>query len=244
MKIEQSVLYQPSSSSLYNQQFDYNFQNYAPQHIYTNQSSPVPQQTNYYNQTYSYYPNSNGFLSPSALSPTYPTYSNITNYNNTNTTFYNHLHCPNNTTQFQNSFTSSINNDSAYQSQSEFISPNADMSDLNSSKFVSTPVNAQKVLNKKRKRPSDFENDIEQITPTENVNETVIEVKSKRPKVLKLNFNPQTTDAYGNDSGETESFCPICNLVFYSYAKLLMHQHKFHKNGSSTECPICCKYIF
>jgi len=239
--MEQSLdAYNPLASH-YNQQFNYNAPSFTPQYIYTNQSSPVPPQSQYYNSNYSYYANTNGLISPNNLSPTYP-FSNINNYNNNNATYYNYL-CPSNTTHYHNSFSSSTNNDSAYQSQSEFISPNTENSDLNVSKFVSTPVNAQKVLNKKRKRLNDSESDSDQIKSIETINETVIEVKSKRPKVLKLNFaKSQSTNAFG--PGETESLCSICNLAFYSTAKLLMHQHKFHKNGSSTECPVCCKYYF
>jgi hypothetical protein len=244
-------------SCQYNAQFTYNSQNYPTPYNYTNQSSPaLPQsQSQYYNSSYQYYyPNTNGFLSPSDLSPT-NTFTN--NYNNqtatnpmTHASYYNYA-CPSNTTQFQNSFTSSVNNDSAYQSQSEIISPNVGTTfdDLNASKFVSTPVNVERALNKKRKRQSESDTEsAEQVSPLSpfSVNETLVEVKSKRPKVLKLNFATSISIINGvttTDSNESESFCTICNMSFFSTAKLLMHHHKVHKNGSSTQCPICCKFI-
>jgi hypothetical protein len=54
----------------------------------------------------------------------------------------------------------------------------------------------------------------------------------KRPKIFKLDQN--------DDANEMQT-CGLCNLAFNSTAKLLMHQNKYHNNGSSTECPICCK---
>jgi len=240
------------SSNQYNPQFAYNTQCYPTPYTYTNQSSPPLPQSQYYNASYqNYYPNTNGFLSPSDLSPT-NTYTN--NYNSltatntmTHSSYYNYA-CPSNA-QFQNSFTSSANNDSAYQSQSEIISPNVGITfeESNASKFVSTPVNVERVLNKKRKRQSESDNDsVEQVSPLSpfSVNETLVEVKSKRPKVLKLNFASSISMINGvtSDSSESESLCTICNMSFFSTAKLLMHHHKVHKNGSSTQCPICCKY--
>ena len=35
--------------------------------------------------------------------------------------------------------------------------------------------------------------------------------------------------------------CTMCSQSFGSAAKLFMHQHKYHKNGSSLQCPICFK---
>jgi hypothetical protein len=242
-----------SSSVQYNPQFEYNNQNYHTSYNHIYQSSPAPPQSQYYN----YYPHPNGLLPPSSLSPT-NTYPN--NYNNiaaTNTVNYDSNYNNNyaylgSTTQFQNSFSSSMNNDSAY--QSEIISPNDGTTSVNlnaSNAFVSTPVNFERALNKKRKRQSESNTDIvEQVSKISriklsplNANETSVEVKSKRPKVLKLNFTSSISMINGvtTDSSEHESSCPICNMLFNSVAKLLMHHHKIHKNGTSNECPICCK---
>jgi hypothetical protein len=80
----------------------------------------------------------------------------------------------------------------------------------------------------------------------------------KRPKVMKLNI-AQTNIGFGTveftpilpsdlattPNNVTKSFkCTECSASFSIAAKLFMHQHKQHKNRSSTECPICCKYFF
>jgi uncharacterized Zn-finger protein len=64
---------------------------------------------------------------------------------------------------------------------------------------------------------------------------------SKRPKILKLDLNlpNQLTDCQKISQNIIQ--CTQCSLTFNSTAKLLMHQYKFHGNGSSTECPICFK---
>ena len=78
----------------------------------------------------------------------------------------------------------------------------------------------------------------------------------KRPKVIKLDIS-KTNIGFGNvvqtalpsDFNTTannvhKSFnCTECNASFSIAAKLFMHQHKQHKNRSSTECPICGKLI-
>jgi hypothetical protein len=70
---------------------------------------------------------------------------------------------------------------------------------------------------------------------------------SKRPKILKLNMAINSCDSASPSSptssnDQTPTFkCVVCTLPFNSAAKLLMHQHKYHKNGSSMQCPICCK---
>jgi hypothetical protein len=75
----------------------------------------------------------------------------------------------------------------------------------------------------------------------------------KRPKVIKLNIS-QTSIGFGSVNSTvlpsdinlptnnlTKSFpCSECNSSFNIVAKLFMHQHKHHKNRSSTECPVCC----
>jgi hypothetical protein len=43
------------------------------------------------------------------------------------------------------------------------------------------------------------------------------------------------------DDEETYYKCTTCSVPFNSLAKLLMHQHKYHNNGMSSQCPICCK---
>lgn len=57
----------------------------------------------------------------------------------------------------------------------------------------------------------------------------------KRPKIVKL------TDAYRKPAVPFK--CTSCPAEFQSTAKYLMHQHKHHNNGSSTQCPVCCKFL-
>ncbi len=241
-----------SSSTQYSQ-FEYSNQNYHTSYDHTDQSSPTPLQSQFCNiSLQNYYSNPNGFLSSNNLSPayTYPyNYNNTAARNTLNYASYYNNACSSNTTQFQNSFTSSMNNDSAY--QSEIISPNAGTSsvDMYTSEFVSTPVNFERALNKKRKRQSESNTDsVEQFSQISSINVSPysanVEVKSKRPKVLKLNFTSPISMINGasTNSSDNESVCPICNMSFYSAAKLLMHHHKIHKNGSSNQCPICCKF--
>ncbi len=76
--------------------------------------------------------------------------------------------------------------------------------------------------------------------------------KNKRPRVVKLDLT-QTSIGFGvpqkvsklkeNQVSELESQlkCSMCSKSFKSSAKLFMHQHKYHKNGSSLQCPICLK---
>ena len=61
------------------------------------------------------------------------------------------------------------------------------------------------------------------------------EKSNKRAKILKL-------DPISPADEQNEIICVYCNLVFNSKAKLIMHEYKYHGNGSSTECPICCKF--
>ena len=49
-------------------------------------------------------------------------------------------------------------------------------------------------------------------------------------------------EATSPNDEQNEIICTYCNLVFNSKAKLIMHEYKYHGNGSSTECPICCKF--
>ena len=57
---------------------------------------------------------------------------------------------------------------------------------------------------------------------------------NKRAKIVKL-------DQEMHQQSIVEFVCQYCNLIFNSKAKLIMHEYKYHCNGSSTECPICCK---
>jgi len=90
----------------------------------------------------------------------------------------------------------------------------------------------------------------------ETVSEAVTEpIKSKkRPRVIKLDLASTnigfgvvhsktkvatTTDELVSENNPIK--CTMCNQTFVSMAKLFMHQHKYHKNGSSLQCPICYK---
>jgi hypothetical protein len=74
----------------------------------------------------------------------------------------------------------------------------------------------------------------------------------KRPKVMKLDINQtnigfgpiEYNPVYSNDSISSSKLfqCTECSASFIIAAKLFMHQHKHHKNRSSNECPICCKF--
>ncbi len=103
-----------------------------------------------------------------------------------------------------------------------------------------TTIEQQQQVNRKRKHTDNCDQIVEQIfteaaiLANQQKNEINENKSSKRPKILKL----EPTDE------QPEIICSFCNLVFNSKAKLIMHEYKYHGNGSSTECPICCKLIF
>ena len=79
-----------------------------------------------------------------------------------------------------------------------------------------------------------------------------IKKAEKRPRVIKLDLT-KTSIGFGvaqknNNRSETSDQCSsnpfkctMCTQSFNIAAKLFMHQHKYHKNGSSLQCPICFK---
>ena len=211
------------------------YSNYQAQSNAVNsQYSSYPNACNYkfYASTYS---NSSPFTAPPIYynsqyqQPNYYIYQNNNYYNAGN-----------------NSSLDSSNNDSAYQSYHETssyshslnqsLNQSHQQASLQASQLESTPAAND---NTKKKRRRDDTDEIEDSVSYNKENETPASKDvAKRPKIFKLNV----------DSTENlqvkELKCNVCMLPFNSLAKLLMHQHKYHKNGSSTQCPICCEYIF
>ena len=84
-----------------------------------------------------------------------------------------------------------------------------------------------------------------------NISPTIKKAE-KRPRVIKLDL-AKTSIGFGvaqknNNRPETSDQCTsnpfkctMCTQSFNIAAKLFMHQHKYHKNGSSLQCPICFK---
>lgn len=187
---------------------------------------------NYYNQqefqpAYSY---------PSVFNPS--TYYQSANYNSAQyqyPSYYNFYQMSDNSAynfnyDYKYSSSNQLNNDSGYTSENSSPTLNSHLqatspiktneSDCAKNNFHSTPVTIDNA--KKRKRNNTNESD-----ETEDY-----ETSSKRAKPLKLNI--------AQVKGKLK--CMTCTAQFDSVAKLLIHEHKFHKNGSSNECPICCKY--
>ena len=208
-----SMDYSPSNSYFYSPQYVSSPYNYGP----NNSSSP--------------------FYSSSSSTSTYNSNSSSKSYSTDNqylqqqrySNYYNPLE---NQSQINNSSidTSNISyNYQAYSLKEGSISPSNQI----------TNVQRQKSP-EKRKRHSSTSN-----------------LHAKRPKVLKLDLT-KTNIGFGtvsstpsfqiNSNSEissevTNTFsCNICEQSFTTAAKLFMHQHKYHKNGSSTQCPICCKF--
>ena len=80
------------------------------------------------------------------------------------------------------------------------------------------------------------------LTDTASSDEVKAEKDSKRrPRVAKLNLSG-VNQKYKVQTATSSAFkCNLCPQSFVSAAKLFMHQHKYHKNGSSLQCPICFK---
>lgn len=146
-------------------------------------------------------------------SPIYPTYPS---------SFYQSANCSN---------VSSY--DSAYQTQSVPASPSLKCEQISKFELIKNETVSKtkeaniEVSQKKRKRCAN--ENIENFEPASSESKIY-----KRPKVLKLE-NLETIDVELN--------CSKCNHVFYSAAKLLMHEFVHHKNGNSKQCPICCKFF-
>lgn len=89
------------------------------------------------------------------------------------------------------------------------------------------------------------------IDPTHTITPTVQVKKGKRPRVVKLDLTrtsigfgvPQKSSKLNDQVSDIDCQlkCSMCSKSFKSSAKLFMHQHKYHNNGSSLQCPICLK---
>lgn len=80
------------------------------------------------------------------------------------------------------------------------------------------------------------------ILNSESVESTQQYNKSKRAKLTKiekLDYAEPTSESASSSAYN----CSSCLLGFSSLAKYLMHKHKVHSNGSSTQCPVCRKSI-
>lgn len=80
--------------------------------------------------------------------------------------------------------------------------------------------------------------------------------RAKLTKITKLDYvdSSSSSSSSSNDSRNSALIaanavnsntltytCTNCLQIFSSLAKYLMHKHKVHSNGSSTQCPVCCK---
>ena len=64
----------------------------------------------------------------------------------------------------------------------------------------------------------------------------------KRPKMVKFSLSETAANA-SSASGVAEYQCEVCQVKCNSMARYLMHQHKYHRQGSSTQCPVCRKSL-
>ena len=78
--------------------------------------------------------------------------------------------------------------------------------------------------------------------------------RAKLTKITKLDYvdssssssndsrnSAPTAAANATNSNTLTYTCTNCLQIFSSLAKYLMHKHKVHSNGSSTQCPVCSK---
>ena len=160
--------------------------------------------------------------------------------------------------------------DSAYTSQYDSISRNTPSLNNSNEEFQlcmnnrvfkqeSTPIKLISTVSdrkQKRKRIDTEQNELPENNQIKPVINYALPIESdnsaKRPKLLKLSVNP-TTNNVKIDKEEDEEFnrnnfkesnlfnCDKCTATFNCAARLIMHQHKIHKGGSSKECPICLK---
>lgn len=238
----------------------YNYFQLNASHKY---SSPVSNTNKYYsptqaNQNYGFsYPNPAPYYS----SPVYNATNQSIFYNNNSYYYSSHDNdcLPNCSSSYYNS------SDSAYQTQIEETSTNSpnrintlNLSNNWSSNQQSTPIKPNE--DKKQRKPKTKRDDCE-INDQDNYgkenqvsNEMQVCHSSKRPKLLKLNINPSCTDYNEslnkdqeqinnkNNYNVTNKFnCDKCTVSFNCAAKLIMHEYKVHKGGSTRQCPICNK---
>ena len=127
----------------------------------------------------------------------------------------------------------------SYYSPTEFNSPISKYQDY-SSNYASFQEEALTQIEIKPKIEQ-----VESTVPAKKIN-------NKRPRVVKLDLKctsigfgvPQkVSKSQGNQVSDVDGHlkCNMCSRTFKSSAKLFMHQHKYHKNGSSLQCPICLK---
>ena len=122
-------------------------------------------------------------------------------------------------------------NDSAYYSASDYSNYSLNGTFFNNS--GSSPNIYSEQSSKKRLR--------QESTPKDNETENCGEQSRKRAKVVKFGENDLNILKLANSCGDNKYICTICSIPFESKAKLLMHEHKYHKGGSSKQCPICRK---
>ncbi len=192
------------------------YYNYMPQQQYATQSN-----TNYgyYNQ-YQYNSSISSSTSPSSVSSVSSEYLSPCNFQETN-----------NYTMPVRNFSSPAPNYPAYQETCTPFRENTQFSNPTSTPYQET-VNFQPAVDtttqpkKSNKRPHVIKIDLAQASMGFGVVHSKTKVASSTNDIV---------------SASNPIKCTMCNQSFVSLAKLFMHQHKYHKKGSSLQCPICYK---
>lgn len=249
------------------QQFNQNeyWQIYNTQSTYSSQYQyPTESQLNnphVYNSPTSFYCNTaqSPFQANYQAPAQYPTYGH-----NYASSFYSH--------NYYNPYASSpsnycnySNNDSAYQSilindssanesiDKQNISPvkfeTATFNATNSASTPEQPNNQKESKQQKRKRTTEDNSSVRCERECEMPCKST--ERQKRAKIEKLNIligssKPECQEISNDLLSNNDSLqftCQVCSAVLNSAAKLLMHQFKYHKNGTSNQCPVCRKYL-
>ena len=255
--------YQKYSPTNYSFNYNYNYMKYYNQHenndasIHNNflSANNTSISTPHSSSSYSY---SNSFFNSTSNTPKSPNSSFSDQYSYNNDSFKSQ--------QFNSQ--KSFNNQNAFLSPNytqSITSPRSSMSNYQtvnySSTFASTPYHQTDELTSNNNHKSNIKEpiDLSRYNILNFYSESKLPITKapkksfKRPKVVKLDIS-QTNIGFGkvredvlpseSSNAVSKSFqCSECPASFSIAAKLFMHQHKNHKNRSSTECPICCKNI-
>lgn len=173
-------------------------------------------------------------------------YSPANDYYNYNYSNYYAAQCDSNYDNSQWSYPSTPSSNS---SNSNYTSPH--MNNYSTS-YLTSPIPKYNDYASNYIPYQDNSSPIESQVNTEQVQSIspIIQVKkSKRPRVVKLDLEqtsigfgvPQKSTKLKDSDVEGQLKCTMCTKTFKSSAKLFMHQHKYHNNGSSLQCPICLK---
>ncbi|CAF0791924.1 unnamed protein product [Brachionus calyciflorus] len=177
----------------------------------------------------SFYSYQNDYQNTTPYNYSQYTSSPMSNYYSYNSS-YNQSYTPSNS--YNNYYLNNTNysNDSGYQTNSICTSPIVETDSTRTKLDFSNEIQPiEKQVCNKRKR---FEEANESVCEVQEVKTQTKNSSGKRAKVLKLE---------NLESNNVELKCNDCTNVFYSAAKLLMHQFVHHKNGNSKQCPVCLR---